>query len=163
MYSNETDMMRCDGAPQRAHADENAFGGGRPGGGRGSLLDDIFTEHPGAQILFVGSANCLRHGPFRGIATYMRQQKAAVLLPSMTDFASGRYLRQVRDAVAELASERGATEVILIHGCQWVILSTDNALLQQQAEELGVRLIIRDDSHLERGRFGGAFDGGADE
>ncbi len=93
----------------------------------------------------------------------MRQQKAAVLLPSMTDFASGRYLRQVRDAVAELASERGATEVILIHGCQWVILSTDNALLQQQAEELGVRLIIRDDSHLERGRFGGVFDGGADE
>lgn len=120
-----------------------------PGSRGGSILADILARDPEAQILFVGSVNCLRHKPFFGIADYMRRGVASILCPTMTDFASGRYLRQVKEAVEELSRERGTKRIHLIYSCQWVILSTDGELLRQEImDEQGVELILWDDSHL---------------
>lgn len=129
---------------------------GRGHGGRGGhgadLLGELRAQHPGAQLLFVGAVNCLRHKPFSAAAEAMRRGELSLLCPSMADFASGRYLRQVRDAVAELAAERGAKEFVVLFGCQWVILSTDADLLAQElADELGVTVSFFDDSHLVHG------------
>ena len=116
------------------------------------MLGELRAQHPGAQLLFVGAVNCLRHRPFANAAAAMRRSELSLLCPSMTDFASGRYLRQVRDAVAELAAERGATEFVVLFGCQWVILSTDADLLAQElADEFGVTVTFFDDSHLVHG------------
>ncbi len=74
------------------------------------------------------------------------------LCPTMSDFSSGRYLQQIKDAVAVLAAERNAKDFVLVYSCQWVILSTDGALLQQELrDELGVALTLYDDSHLAAG------------
>ncbi len=127
-------------------------GRGRGGRGGADVLGELRAQHPGAQLLFVGAVNCLRHRPFANAAAAMRCGELSLLCPSMTDFASGRYLRQVRDAVAELAAERGATEFVVLFGCQWVILSTDADLLAQElADELGVTVTFFDDSHLVHG------------
>lgn len=127
-------------------------GRGRGGRGGADVLGELRAQHPGAQLLFVGAVNCLRHRPFANAAAAMRRGELSLLCPSMTDFASGRYLRQVRDAVAELAAERGATEFVVLFGCQWVILSTDADLLAQElADEFGVTVTFFDDSHLVHG------------
>lgn len=125
----------------------------RRGHGRGgNLIEDLLQENPHAQILFVGSLNCIRHKPFMGVAPYMREGKFAFLCPTMTDFASGRYLNEIKEAIGELAEERNVKEVVLIYSCQWVILSTDGELLQQEVrEEYGVTLKLYDDSHLVNG------------
>lgn len=130
--------------------------GGCPFEGRGrggaDVLGELRAQHPGAQLLFVGAVNCLRHRPFASAAAAMRRGELALLCPTMTDFASGRYLHQLRDAVAELAAERGAKEFVVLFGCQWVILSTDADLLAQELhDELGVRVTFFDDSHLVHG------------
>lgn len=118
----------------------------------GNLIGEILTEKPAAQILFVGSLNCLRHKPFLGIAEYMREGKVSLLCPTMTDFASGRYLQEIKEAVRELSEEKEAREFVLIYSCQWVILSTDGELLKQELEdELGITLTLWDDSHLVNG------------
>lgn len=115
-------------------------------------MEEILVERPTAQILFVGSLNCVRHKPFLGVARYMREGKMSLLCPTMTDFASGRYLQQIKDAIAELSEERNAKEFVLIYSCQWVILSTDGELLQQEVrDKLGVTLTLFDDSHLVNG------------
>lgn len=123
-----------------------------PGRYGSNLIGDILTENPEAQILFVGSQNCLRHKPFSFMSDYMRAGRFSVLCPTMTDFASGRYLHQVKEAIAELSEERHAKQFVLIYSCQWVILSSDGELLQQELrEELGIELTLIDDSHLEYG------------
>lgn len=118
--------------------------GGHPrsGGHGGDLIGEILQKQPETQILFVGSVNCLRHKPFFSIANYMREGKAPLLCPTMTDFASGRYLRQIRDAVKELSEECGAKQFGLIYGCQWAILSSDGELLKQELKDgmLGTQL-----------------------
>lgn len=139
------------GGPRAGEGQEGCPFHGRGGPG-GSVLEELLAQHPGAQLLFVGAVNCLRHKPFLGAAEQMRRGRLSLLCPSMTDFASGRYLHQVREAVAELAAERGAAEVVVIFGCQWVILSTDGALLAQEIqEECGVKVTFFDDSHLVYG------------
>ena len=125
-----------------------------PYGGRGGADEcaRILAEKPDAQIIFIGSVNCLRHKPYWSVAKYMREGKVSLLCPTMTEFAFGRYMNMVKEAVAELKEERGAEEFVLIHGCQWVILSSDGELLCEDVQrQLGVRLIIEDDSHLEFG------------
>lgn len=146
MYSNcvfDSDGRTRGG--ETGHRDGQRGGNGRGG----SVIAEILSRDPEGQILFVGSVNCLRHKPFFGIAEYMRQGVVSVLCPTMTDFASGRYLRQVKEAVAELSRERGVKRIHLIYSCQWVILSTDGDLLSQEImEEQGVELVLWDDSHL---------------
>ena len=130
---------------------ESSRGRGRHGGGS-ELIEGLLLQNPNAQILFVGSLNCIRHKPFMGIARYMRERKFSFLCPTMTDFASGRYLHEIKDAIGELAAERNAKEFVLIVSCQWVILSTDGELLQQEVrDEYGVTLSLYDDSHLVNG------------
>ena len=135
-------------------------GRGGPGGDRGGreyrsnddLLEGIFEKAPDAQLLFVGSVNCLRHRPYAGIGKLMQAGRASILSPSMTDFSTGRYLRQVTDAIVELSQERNCKRFILSFGCQWVILSTDGEMIRQELmNEHGIELIFHDDSHLEFG------------
>ena len=141
---------------KRFHGPEVREGKG-PYGGHGGrhgpdMIGEILERRPDAQILFIGSVNCLRHKPFFSIAGYMQQGKAALLCPAMADFASGRYLRQVKEAIKELSEERGAKHFALIYACQWLILSSDGELLKQEVlDELGVELTLWDDSHLENG------------
>lgn len=139
---------------------ECAFGrpegiGERGGHGHGmgeDLLESIFAKAPDAQLLFIGSLNCLRHKPYMGIGKLMQQGRASVLSPSMTDFSTGRYLRQIVEAVVELSRERNCKRFILSFGCQWVILSTDGELIRQELkDEYDIELIFHDDSHLEFG------------
>ena len=70
----------------------------------------------------------------------------------MADLSTGRYLRQVVDAIVELSRERGSRNFILSFGCQWVILSTDSEMIQQELRDnYQIELTVFDDSHLEYG------------
>lgn len=136
----------------RARRDDCPLENRKEGHGHSDIVGEILQGKPNAQVLFVGSLNCIRHKPFMGIAKYMREKKFSFLCPSMTDFASGRYLQEIKDAVGEIAAERDTKEVVLIYSCQWVILSTDGELLQQEVQEdHGVTLHLFDDSHLVNG------------
>lgn len=140
---------------QDAHGEHTLQGehGGHRGHGNGdNLLESLFAKAPDAQLLFVGSVNCLRHKPYMGIGKLMQAGKASVLCPTMTDFSTGRYLRQITDAIVELSQERNCRRFILSFGCQWVILSTDEDVIRRELQEdYGIELIIHDDSHLEFG------------
>lgn len=82
----------------------------------------------------------------------MRESRAALLCPSMSDFSSGRYLNQIMDALVELSEERGTKQFVIACGCQWVILSTDGELLKERAkQEYDIDLTIFEDAHLEFG------------
>lgn len=136
----------------REYSFENRGHGEHGNRGGADECAKILAEKPDAQIIFIGSVNCLRHKPYWSVARHMRSGKASLLCPTMTEFATGRYINMVKEAVAELKEERGAEEFVLIHGCQWVILSSDGELLCREVrDELGVRLTIVDDSHLEFG------------
>lgn len=142
----------------REHRGGRERGEGREGrGGRGhrtdnDLLESIFEKAPDAQLLFVGSVNCLRHRPYAGIGKLMQAGKASILSPTMTDFSTGRYLRQITEAIVELSQERNCKRFILSFGCQWVILSTDGDMIRQELQdEHGIELLFHDDSHLEFG------------
>ena len=115
------------------------------------IINEIYGETPDAQLLVVGSVNCLRHGPYVEIGKLMQQQRASILCPSMTDFSTGRYLRQVKEAILEISAERNSLQFILMFGCQWVILSTDGELLRQELlEEHGIQIRFYDGSHMEQ-------------
>lgn len=131
--------------------DRKTYEGGR-GHGHGDMFREDLSKAPDMQLLFVGSVNCTRHKPFMQIGALMREGRASMLCPTMTDFSTGRYLHQVYDAIVELSEERHSKNFELIYGCQWVILSSDEELLSRQLmEEHGIRLWIRDDSHLVYG------------
>lgn len=140
---------------QRDRKPEEGLRTSTPHGGHNAgdnLLDQLFAQAPDAQLLFVGSVNCLRHKPYMGIGKLMQAGKACVLSPTMTDFSTGRYLHQITDAIAELSRERNCRRFILSFGCQWVILSTDEEIIRRELQEdYGIELIIFDDSHLEFG------------
>lgn len=140
------DRCAFDGAPHHREYE----GGGH---GKGDdLLKRMFADAPDAQLLFVGSVNCLRHKPYMGIGRLMQEGRASVLCPSMTDFSTGRYLRQIVDAIIELSEERNTKRFVLAFGCQWVILSTDGEMIRQElANEHGIELTFFDDSHLQYG------------
>ena len=116
------------------------------------LLSEMFADAPNGQLLFVGSVNCLRHKPYMGIGKLMQEGRASVLCPAMSDFSTGRYLRQIEEAILELSRERNCKQFVVTFGCQWVILSTDGEMLQRKLkEDYGIELSLFDDSHLEAG------------
>ncbi len=120
-----------------------------PGGKGDNLIEELSEK---GMLLFVGSVNCLRHKPYRRIGSLMREGRAAVLCPSMSDFSSGRYLNQIVNALAELSQERGTKQFVIACGCQWVILSTDGELLKERVkQEQDIDLTIFEDAHLEFG------------
>ena len=130
------------------YRDKGGFAGH---GGPGDLLRGKLGGNENAQVLFIGSVNCLRHKPYMGIGALMQEGKAAILSPTMSDFSSGRYLSQVEEAVEELAAERNCNEFVIITGCQWVILSTDGDIIVKNLKEKGINVTIKVDDHLEHG------------
>ncbi len=132
---------------------DTAWNHGRGGrGGNTNLLEERLDGDDTAILIFAGSLNCIRHKPYMGIGKMMQEGRAALLCPSMSDFSSGRYLRQIEDAVVELSAERGTTHFVLTCGCQWVILSTDGDLLRETLKnEHSIELKIVEDAHLEFG------------
>ena len=124
--------------------------GGR--GGPSDLLRGKLQDNKNEQILFVGSVNCLRHKPYLGIGQLMKEGKASILCPSMSDFSSGRYINQIEEAIAELSQERNCREFVLICGCQWVILSTDGDLICERLKnDHDINVTLSVDDHLEFG------------
>ena len=132
---------------------ENDFNeGSRMQAQGGRKRGDFFSEYPESQILFVGSVNCLRHKPFTEIGKKMQDGKAAILCPSMSDFSSGRYLTQIKEAIADLSQERDTKKFLIVCGCQWVILSTDGDLIvKEMKDEYDIDVEIFQDDHLEFG------------
>lgn len=117
--------------------------------GRGDLLSSKLEGRENCQLLFVGEPNCLRHRPFLTIGQLMQQNRAAILCPSMSDFASGRYIRQVEDAILELSEERNSKEFSLIYGCQWIILSTDgDSIIKDLKDKYDINLVIYPGDHI---------------
>lgn len=103
-------------------------------------------------MLFVGSMSCLRHKPFREAEALMVERKMSVLCPSMSDFATGKYINQIIESIVELSEELHTKNFTVIHGCQWVILSTDAEMIIDELEsQHGIHLVICDDSHLVNG------------
>lgn len=82
----------------------------------------------------------------------MKEGKASILCPSMSDFSSGRYINQIEEAIVELSQERDCRDFILICGCQWVILSTDGELICERLKnDHGINVTLSVDDHLEFG------------
>ena len=124
---------------------ENKMRGG--GFSIGSLLEG---RAPDAQLLFVGAVSCTRHRGFQ-MGELMRQGRMAILTPTASDFATGRYLHQIVDAIEELSRERGCKEVVIMYGCQCALLSTDFDLIGQEVREnYGVTLYVHSRCHLCR-------------
>lgn len=108
----------------------------------------LLEGKPNAMILFVGALGCTRHRGFQ-MGELMREGKMALLCPTATDFATGRYLHQIVDALAELKEERGICEFILMYGCQPALLSTDFELIMQEAKKNhGITVFVREVCHL---------------
>lgn len=121
--------------------------GGHGGRGRFSI-PGLLDGKPDAMILFVGALGCTRHRGFQ-MGDLMREGKMALLCPTATDFATGRYLHQIVDAMAELKDERGVREFVLMYGCQTALLSTDFDLISQEAKENhGITVSVREVCHL---------------
>ncbi len=119
---------------KREHGRGSGHGHGGAEGDK-SLLEEKLSENPGTQILFVGSVNCLRHRPYSNVGKLMQEGKVSILCPSMGDFSSGRYLEQIEEAILELSEERHCRRFMILCGCQWVILSTDEELIISQMKE----------------------------
>lgn len=118
--------------------------------GGGFSISSLLDGKKDAQLLFVGAVSCTRHRGFQ-MGELMRQGKMAVLCPTATDYATGRYLKQMEEAVIEVAQERNAKEVVLMYGCQCAVLSTDYELMKKQLkEEYDIELTIHDSCHLCR-------------
>lgn len=141
-----------DGEGKKMHEGHGGRGGGKGHGGPSDLLRGKLQDNVNAQIIFVGSVNCLRHKPYLGIGELMKEGKASILCPSMSDFSSGRYINQIEEAIVELSEERNCRDFILICGCQWVILSTDGDLITDRLkQDHDINLTISVDDHLEFG------------
>lgn len=121
---------------------------GRGHHGGGFSIESLLDGKPEGQILFVGALSCTRHRGFQ-MGELMRKRKLSVLCPSAADFATGRYINQIRDAVVELAQERGAKEFVLMYGCQCLVLSTDFELIRKSLKEkYGIELSLHEHCHL---------------
>ncbi|MCD8122444.1 MAG: hypothetical protein LUE65_09465 [Clostridiales bacterium] len=128
---------------------ERRGGEGRGHGGRFSIAS-LLDGKPEAMILFVGAVGCTRHRAV-DIVALMRQGRMALLCPSAADFATGRYLVQIENAMAELKERKGVSEFVLMYGCQSAVLSTDFERIRQQAmEKDGIAVHVFDQCHLCR-------------
>jgi hypothetical protein len=118
--------------------------------GGGFSIDSLLAGKPEAMLLFVGAVGCTRHRGFQ-MGELMRAGRMALLCPTATDFATGRYLHQIVEAMAELKEQRRVTEFVLMYGCQCALLSTDFDLIRQQLrEEYGITLSVHESCHLCR-------------
>lgn len=132
----------------RRHGGREKGRTGRHGGQGRFSIPGLLEGKPDAMILFVGALGCTRHRGFQ-MGDLMREGKMALLCPTATDFATGRYLHQIVDAMAELKDERGVTEFVLMYGCQTALLSTDFDLILQEAKENhGITVSVREVCHL---------------
>ncbi len=106
----------------------------RPRTGVYSLLARI----PGAHLIFVGALSCLRH---RNMEMINQQQngRLSLLLMEDVDFVTGRYLDKIKDACRHVAQTKKPEAIILLTGCQSVLLSTDYGMICTGMEaELGI-------------------------
>lgn len=115
------------------------------------LFQNKMQGHENGQMIFVGSLNCLRHKPYMQIGQLMKEGKASLLCPSMSDFSSGRYITQLEEAILELSEEGNCKDFVVIGGCQWVILSTDGDLIREHMADQGITVTINEDDHLKFG------------
>lgn len=132
----------------RHHAEGPRSKDGRRDGHSHGGVASILDGKPNAMLLFVGAVGCTRHRGFQ-MGELMREGRMALLCPTATDFASGRYLHQVVDAILELSQERNIKEFVIMYGCQWAVLSTDFDLLAQELrEEHGISVTFHEHCHL---------------
>lgn len=127
-------------------------GGTREGGKRGgrkALIPSLLEGKPNSMLLFVGAVGCTRHRGFQ-MGDLMREGRMALLCPTATDFATGRYLHQIVDAMVELKEERNISDFVLMYGCQCALLSTDFELVEQELQEHGITLSVHESCHLCR-------------
>jgi hypothetical protein len=103
---------------------------------------------PGGHLLFVGYLACTRHRQSE-IGSLLLEGRLSILCPSASDFATGRYLHQIVDAIVEISQERGTKHFVLMHGCQCAVLVTDFELLKQELHDKhGVILSVHDSCRL---------------
>lgn len=122
---------------------------GRSRGGHGNIAN-LLDGRPNTMLLFVGAVGCTRHRGFQ-MGELMREGRMALLCPTSTDFATGRYLRQTVDAMVGLSQERGIREFVVMYGCQWAVLSTDfDLLVQELREEHGISATLHEHCRLCR-------------
>ncbi len=120
------------------------------GGQKGFSITSLLEDNPNAQLLFVGAVSCTRHRGFQ-MGDLMRAGKMAILSPTATDFATGRYLHQIMEAVVELSEERSTKDVVVMYGCQCALLSTDFELMAQELKEkYDINLKVHEHCHLCR-------------
>lgn len=135
----------------RRHGHRGGFhgeGGRRGGRGEKKHLSSLLDGKPNAMLLFVGALGCARHRADQ-MGELMREGRLALLCPTATDYATGRYLHQIVDAMAELSRERGVKEFVVMHGCQWAVLSTDFDLLAQELKDVhGITATLDATCHL---------------
>jgi len=132
----------------RHHEGGHRRGGGGRHGGREKHLSSLLEGKPNAMLLFVGALGCTRHRADH-MGELMREGRLALLCPTAADYATGRYLHQIADAIVELSGERGVKEFVVMHGCQWAVLSTDFDLIAQELKEShGITATLDDTCHL---------------
>ena len=151
MKYNNSCVPREDGRRSESHRHGEGHRDSRGGskGGHGNIAA-LLDHKPNAMLLFVGAIGCTRHRGFQ-MGELMREGRMALLCPTATDFATGRYLRQVTDAMVELRQERNIKEFVVMYGCQWAVLSTDFDLLTQELrEEHGISATLHEHCHLCR-------------
>lgn len=142
---------------RRHHGDGE--GRGRHGGrGRQKHLSNLLEGKPEAMLLFVGAANCARHRADQ-MGELMREGRLALLSPTAADYATGRYLHQVSDAMVELSEKKGVREFVVMYGCQWAVLSTDFDMIAQELKDgHGITATLDATCHLCGNAQGGEDD-----
>lgn len=116
----------------------------RPRTGVYSMLARI----PGAHLIFVGALSCLRHRNGEMI-TQQQGGKLSLLLMQDVDFVTGRYLDKIKDACRQVAETRKPEAIILLTGCQSVLLSTDYGMITAEMEaELGIPVRANEGCYL---------------
>ena len=119
----------------RHHGDGEGRRHGRHGGrGEKKGLSAMLEGKPDAMLLFVGALNCTRHRADQ-LGELMRAGRLALLCPTATDYATGRYLHQIVDAMVELSKERNIKEFVVMYGCQCAVLSTDFEMIAQELKD----------------------------
>lgn len=118
-------------------------------------IRDLLKNSENSQILFVGSLNCTRHRGFQ-MNELMLEKRLSILCPTPSDFSSGRYLKQIIDAIVELSEERKSKDFTLMYGCQCALLSTDFNLLETELkEQYDIHLYVHQHCHLCMDKEGG--------
>lgn len=123
-----------DGAGRRRGGHRHHRDGGHGRYGRQKHLSNLLEGKPEAMLLFVGAANCARHRADQ-MAELMWAGRLALLTPTAADYATGRYLHQIVDAMAELSEKKGVKEFVVMYGCQWAVLSTDFDMIAQELKD----------------------------